>query len=363
VFVRDSFTGDWGEPQVLTASDADPGDGFGRSVAIDVDTAVIGAPEDSEEAVFAGAAYIFVRNLDTGEWEEEQKLTGSDASFGDDFGRSVAIIGDTVVVGARDDEGNELFSGSAYVFVRNEDTGEWEELQKLTASDGLEDDEFGASVAIDDDTILVGAPRDDREPFAEDDFGAAYVFVFCSDTGEWEEQQKLTASDGAEEDEFGTSVALDGDTAWIGAPFDDEFDIEEADVRFDVGSAYIFARDPWTGAWTEQQKVRASDEAQDQEFGTTVAIDHDTAVIGAPEDDNFRGSAYIFVRDWDTGDWIEKQKLAASDRDLDDEFGQSVAISCGTVMVGAPFDDEEDLVLVENSGAAYVFVLVDCDGC
>ena len=183
----------------LTASDGDNNDFFGISVAIDGDTAVAGAPLDNGDLSNQGAAYVFTRSGTT--WTEQQKLTASDGKANDLFGTSVAIDGDTVVAGAPGD-GGTANSGAAYVFTRSGTT--WTEQQKLTASDGAANDLFGASVSIDGDTAVVGAPNDDGGTINQ---GAAYVFTRSGTT--WTEQQKLTASDGAANDFFGASVAID----------------------------------------------------------------------------------------------------------------------------------------------------------
>ena len=173
---------------------------------------------------------------------------------------------------------------------------------KLTASDGAGGDWFGFSVAVDRDTAVVGAALDGVGGNASQ--GSVYVFTRSS--GSWTQQQKLTASDGAASDWFGRSVAMSGDTAVVGAPFDD-------DNGTDSGSAYVFTRS--SGSWTQQQKLTAPDGAASDRFGISVAVDGDTAVVGAYLDtiggDREQGSAYVFTRSG--GSWTQQQKLTASD--------------------------------------------------
>jgi hypothetical protein len=164
---------------------------------------------------------VFVRS--GGVWTEQQKLLATDGAADDSFGRSVAISGDTVIVGADQTDDAGLDSGSAYVFVRS--GGVWTEQQKLLASDGAADDWFGRSVAISGD----GAGRNYEA--AGLDSGSAYVFVRSG--GVWTEQQKLLATDGAELDGFGNSVAISGDTAIVGAWDND-------DAGTNSGSAYVY---------------------------------------------------------------------------------------------------------------------------
>jgi len=231
---------------MLTASDAADDDQFGYSVAIAGDTMVVGAYVlASDNGAASGSAYVFTRSTGS-TWTEQAKLTASDGAAEDRFGESVTIAGDTIVVGAPGDDENGTGSGTAYIFTR---TGtSWTEQAKLTASDGAAADVFGNSVAIDGDSMVVGAHLDDVNGITNS--GSAYVFLRTGTT--WTEQAKLTASDGAAADRFGESVAIAGDTIVVGAHVDD-------DNGTGSGSGYIFTR---TGtAWTEQAKLTASDGA------------------------------------------------------------------------------------------------------
>ena len=384
VFVRSGTT--WTEQQKLVASDGTASDAFGSSVSVSFDTAVVGAPTDN---VFVGAAYVFVRSGTT--WTEQQKLVsggsgveifgaavsvfGDEALVGahaggagigaahlfvragstwflqayllppyvtalDSFARSVSVSANTVLVGAPLDNrpgGADL--GSAYVFVRT--GGIWSEQQFLQPSDGAADDNFGASVSVDGDTAVVGSPLDDTA--AGSDAGSAYVFVRSGTT--WTEQQKLTASDAGAVDWFGSSVSISGDTIVVGSPRADTGGGASA------GAAYVFLRSGTT--WTEQQKLVASDGTASDLLGSSVSIDGDTAVIGAPGDDpvgNDAGSAYVFVRSGTT--WTEQQKLIAPDAAPLDLFGGALSVAADTAVIGAPIADG----VAPNAGAAYVFV-------
>ncbi|MCH7984763.1 MAG: hypothetical protein IIC28_12430, partial [Chloroflexi bacterium] len=212
----------------LTAGEATAGDQFGDSAAIDGETAVFGSKFDDDAGSDSGTASVFVRNGTS--WSLQQKLAASDAAAGDTFGNSVAISGDTVVVGAPLDSDAGTDSGSAYVFVRSGTS--WSQQAKLTAGDAAAGDFFGVSVAISGDTVVVGAPFDAD---AGADSGSAYVFVRSGTT--WSQQAKLTAGDAAAGDQFGCSVAISGDTVVAGTPFDD-------DAGTDSGSAYVFAGAP-----------------------------------------------------------------------------------------------------------------------
>lgn len=320
-------------------SDGAGGDDLGRAVAMAGDLAVVGAPGGAVgPSPERGAAYVFVRSGAT--WTIEAKLVASDGLAGDQFGASVAIAGETILVGAPHNDAAGVDGGSAYVFTRS--AGTWLEEQKLVSADGAPDDLFGTSVALDGDFALIGAPQDDDIGFSS---GAAYVFARVG--GAWAEQRKLRAGDEAAGDEFGWSVALSGDTALIGARYDD-------DAGTNSGSAYVFVRSG--GGWREEQKLAASDSTPGDIFGFAVAIDGDTVVIGADGDDDggmSSGAAYVFVRSG--GTWTEQQKLTAGDGGSFDRFGTSVAVSGDTVLVGMPGDDG----LHADSGAVYVFARDD----
>ena len=314
----------------LTPSDGTPIDQFGNHVAVSGDTAVVGAP-NMHAFAGPGAAYVFTRVGET--WTEQARLKASDGVPGDRFGWSVAISGDTIVVSAMwDDVDTHVDQGSAYVFTRA--AGTWTEQAKLTASDGAPLDQLGFSVAVSEDDVLVGA-----KSLAEDvnvaPQGSAYVFTRTG--GDWTQQKKLIPSDGFVGDGFGFRVAIDGETAVVGAVRDNG----------GQGSAYVFSRS--SGIWAEEAILGASDGAS--EFGFWVGLDDDTIVVGDPSNDT-KGAAYLFTRMG--GRWAELQKLTASDGAKGDYFGRSVAVSGGTVVVGAQFDDADP----ENDGAegsAYVF--------
>ena len=343
----------------LSVDDGTADDEFGASVAIDGDIAVVGAYRGGD-----GVVYVFVRDAQ-GVWRQAGTLTASDGATDDEFGISVAVDGDTIVVGAYGDDidsngTDETDVGSAYVFTKP--VSGWAdatETAKLIASDGEADDEFGISVAVSRNIVVVGARGDgiNIDGTDETDVGSAYVFVKPTTSNGWAdwdnsdyETAKLTASDSAAEDEFGTAVAVDGETIVVGAPGDDS----------DEGSAYVFVRSVTGWATGDQTaKLTASDGAAGDEFGTSVAVDGDTIVVGAPGDDSDEGSAYVFVRPgtgWATGN--QTAKLTASDGAAGDEFGISVAVDGATIVVGSWGEDEGYTgVAVTNAGGAYVFAL------
>ncbi len=262
----------------LIPSDGSEGDWFGSSVSISGDYAIVGADGGENNGVSTGAAYIFKRDSDTN-WVEEQKLLASDGVEFDGFGISSSISGDYVIVSA---PWKDNFLGAAYIFKRNVNT--WSEEQKLLASDGNANDEFGLAVSISGDYVIVGARGQDNRR------GAAYIFKRDGNT--WVEEQKLVASDGDTTDRIGYSASISGDYAIVGARFKDNWQ----------GAAYIFSRENTT--WTEEQKLLASDGTSNDWFGWSVSITENYAIVGATGDDNKKGSAYIFKRGGTT--WTEE---------------------------------------------------------
>lgn len=330
---------DGDEIAFLLGSDLAADDLSGNSVAIDGDTAIVGNPgDDNAGGITAGSAFIFVHS--GGVWTQQAKLTASDGAAGDTFGTSVAIHGDTAVIGShQDDHAGGAQSGSAYVFVRM--NGVWSQQAKLIASDAAANDFFGFSVAVYRDLAIVGAYLDDHTSLS--DPGSAYVFARCGIS--WSQQVKLTAADAAGGDRFGKSVAIYENRAVVGASSDDN------PGGTNAGGAYVFVR---AGTlWTQTHKLIASDAAADDFFGDAVAIFADTIVLGAPVDDHAGGSnagaAYVFVRDGAA--WTEQAKLTAPDAAAGDQFGNNVSLSGSNAVIGAHLQFDTGIL----PGAAYVF--------
>ena len=323
----------WIQQQKLKALDVEAGDNFGFSVSLSDETALIGAPFDDDAGASSGSVYVFEKSGTV--WSQRAKLTASDGAAGDEFGHSVVLAGDTALIGAHLDDDNGKDSGSAYVFTR--DGSQWNQQVKLTASDGAEYDFFGNSLSLSGERALIGAKGDDDNGSHA---GAAYVFM--NDGSVWSEETKLKASDGAATDAFGASVALDGDTALVGASWND-----------DNGSAYVFERSG--ESWSERAKLTASDGMRSDELGYAVALEGDTALVGARQDTNANGfvagAAYVFTSSGAA--WAEQAKLIASEGQSADFFGTSVSLSGTTAVAGVPGGDGHN----SDSGVAFVFVM------
>ncbi|MBK8253758.1 MAG: hypothetical protein IPK82_13960 [Polyangiaceae bacterium] len=302
--------------------DGEGGDRFGFSTAVAENVAVFGAPWDDDKGTYAGSAYVF--EYDGSAWVEKTKLLASDGESGEFFGYSVAADRDTIVVGARYEDKNGDDAGAAYVFVRK--NGQWKQQAKLVASGGNDYDWFGQAVAIEGDTIVVGAPNHADGMVL--DVGAAYVFGRTF--GKWSERAILKPADAASGIGFGRSVAIDGGRVMVGAFRGYKNGVE-------TGAAYLFSQQ--TGQWTEQAKLVPSNGMDGDWFGEAIALEGDKALMGAPFRDSAgqdSGGAYVF-RNTNGNTWVEEQFVLPPALSADDRFGSAVTISSNVMSVGAVF--------------------------
>jgi hypothetical protein len=330
---------------------------FGSAVAVDGDVAVVGAPFEDESGIAdRGAAYIF-RFSAAETWDLETRLVAPDGAVNDQFGASVAVSGDQVIVGAPlRDEAGIADRGGAYIFRRTDPvTAAWELTVTLIADDGAVNDRFGSFVDISGDSVLIGAPLRDEAGIA--DLGGAYVFRRTDPpTDTWEEVALLIASDGAANDRFGSSVAINGDDLIVGAPLRDQGGI------FNQGAAYVFRlTNPAADLWEEVAFLLAADGAVSDQFGFSVDLEGDDALVGAPLRDREgilnRGAAYVFRRTNPLTDaWSASATLIAADGEVADQFGYSVALSGNDILIGAPFEDRDGIF---DRGAAHLFRRTD----
>ncbi|MGK7933817.1 MAG: FG-GAP repeat protein [Microcystaceae cyanobacterium] len=323
-YLFDTTTGDL--LYKLTSPNAEVGDQFGVSISLSLsdNRILVGSPGNDVLGTNSGLAFLF--DATTGDLIQDLKIDDS-AAF-DRFGDAVSLSDNRALVGRPGDDDNGNGSGSAFLF----DATMGDFLQKLTAPDGAAGDQFGVSVSLSGNRALVGSIFDDDNG---DGSGSAYLF----DATMGDFLRKLTAPDGAASDRFGTSVSLDGNIALVGSPFDD-------DNASNSGSAYLF--DVTTGNLL--QKLTAPDSAADDRFGTSVSLDGNIALVGSIFDDdngNESGSAYLF--DVTTGNFL--QKLTAPDGAASDQFGFSVSLSGNQALIGNPGDDDNG----NGSGSAYVF--------
>ena len=331
---------EWLEIQQLVASDANPGDQFGIDVDIDGDYAIVGAVFGDGIETNTGAAYIF--KLEDGIWIEESKLIASDGATSDHFGWGVSISGEWAIVGSSYNDEHGEDSGAAYLFHKSGDS--WIEFQKLTANDAAAGEKFGLSVDIEDGNAVVGIVGDD-----DAGLGAGAVSVIQFDGSAWNETHRLVGSDTGPGDNFGRSVAVAADTILVGAWTHPGMDSS-------AGAAYVF---DWAGVdWLESQKLMASDADFDDRFGVSVSLSEDVIIIGAHANDDLggsSGSAYLFHKS-DEG-WTDELKLTPQLGEEADHFGISVSINANYFAVGAVGDDDAAL----DSGAAYIYGMNEWD--
>lgn len=358
----------WVQAAKVTPEQRYNGDFFGASVSISGDLAVVGAkghdygPSGSPHVPNAGAAYVFERDA-FGNWNEIIKLIPStlsphdpnDWSSGDNFGYTVAIHGDNIIVGAPgqgyDSNGSNFINGAGAVYIFNRHYNNWGEVQKITAPVRQNNVRFGHSVAISNDHFIVGAPLDGYG-------GKAYIFNYNGNV--WTLAADISGSDADNNDAFGWSVGISGDNALVGAK-----DEDAGQGTAWAGSAYFFNRNyPGVNGWGETQKVIASDYTIADNFGTSVSISGSYAVVGAQSEghdangNNFQrnaGSAYVF--ELNAGVWNEVNKIVASDRQQYDSFGRTVAISGNNVVVGADNEDHDEngATFKNNAGSVYFY--------
>jgi hypothetical protein len=339
----------WGQIKKLVASDADAEDVFGVSVAISGDYALVGAEGEGGSGSKRGAAYLFYRNQGGADnWGEIKKIVASDAANDDILGYSVAIDGDYLVVGADHEDGAGTNRGAAYLFYRNQGSADnWGQLFKLTADDAVDNNQFGFRVDIKGDFVVVGSPY---SAGAGTGRGAAYLFYRNQGGADnWGQFRKILPTDPANDVWFGSALSIDGDLLAVGTAWEDGGGTNR-------GAAYLFARNQG-GAdnWGQLKKLAASDAHNDDFFGFDVKVDGDFVLSGALYSGGGgteRGQVYLFSKnEGGTDNWGEAQILRASDGANKDWFGSSIALDGFYLLAGATLEDGAGT----NRGAVYVF--------
>jgi uncharacterized repeat protein (TIGR01451 family) len=379
----------------VKASNTDDYDQFGVSVAMSGNTLVVGAYDEASNATGvdgdqsdnsldgAGAVYVYVRNGDT--WSQQAYIKASNPDVDDHFGQSVAISGDTLVVGAfgedskatgiggNQDDDTVGSAGAVYVFTRS--GTDWSQQAYIKASNTAEFQRFGTSLAISGETLAVGAPGDSLNTGA--------VYVFTRNVTTWSQQAVIKASNAEERDFFGNAVALFGDTLAVGATGEDSNatgvggdQSNNSQGTTNAGAVYVFTRS--NNAWSQKAYIKASNTGYNDEFGVSIAISADFLVIGASgEDSNGKGidgsqntktsggSGAVYVFQGSGASWSQVTYIKASNADESDNFGNALALSGNRLLVGARLEDskatgqdgnQNSNLLNHNAGAAYVFV-------
>jgi len=344
----------------LIASDGAADDAFGASVGIDASVAIVGARfDDQGNAEDIGSAYVY--RFDGADWFEEAKLIASDGEAQDLFGAAVDVSGDFAIVGApyTDDFGDG--SGSAYVYLY--DGIGWSSEGKLLAADGVGSSEFGFDVAIDGDAAIVGAPLAPLSPLRLVAPGGAYVFRYreplCG------QEARLMPADLAHVEFLGWSVAISGDVAVVGAPGYD-VEVQNRELFINAGAAYVFRHDG--EQWQEEATLTASDFAEENWFGTSVAISDDVIVVGSADnaDPDHGGAAYVFR--FNGEQWVQESKLHVPAGGPGFDESTSVTVESDAIVVGPGVIDlgegpilSADLYHYNGWGWSRVAVLVPSD--
>ncbi len=350
----------------LKASNAEAGDMFGPMIAMSGDTLVVGAPEEDSNSKAidgdqnnnsleaSGAVYVFTNRGDS--WVQQAYLKPSDALADDYFGLSVAISGDTLVIGAvhapifRPGANTATRPGVAYVFTRTQ--GKWGQVSRLSPTTGSNGDWFGYNVAAEGDMIAIGAPRDAGS-------GAAYIYERIG--GEWREQKKVKASPVVMNAMFGTSLAVSNTTLVVGSA-DDGSDMNDA------GSAHVFTRG--AGEWAQTQRLVGNPIAAGANFGYAMAMKGDHLLIGAPRAlsigtwaSTAPGEVFAYRRNGTS--WEFKERLRALLPRTSDSFGSAVAMtadaaaigSCGDASGASGIGGDASRRDAGYAGAGYLFAL------
>ena len=313
-----------GEPVSLVAADGQPIDNYGASLALDGVRLAVGAPRHVfPDGLQQGAVYVY--EFDGSNWLQQALLSADNGGLGDYFGGAVALNGDTLVVGAeRQDVNNQPDQGVAYVFRYQ--NGQWVQSQKLVAPDGTAGAAFGQTLLLVGDSLLLGATNADSNGVR--DQGVVYRFERGAEG--WHFAQQLLPAESSLDGHFGAALAMDGETLVVGAPG------FRADGQRDRGAAFLFTREgeSWIGTTT----LVAEDGSQGDNFGVALAIVDDIIAVGADHDDvagggEDQGSVYLFRRDPDR--WRQSAQLTGYDGHTDSYFGHAISLVGDRLTVGA----------------------------
>ncbi|KAA3649812.1 MAG: hypothetical protein DWP95_01825 [Proteobacteria bacterium] len=314
----------------IIADDGAADDYFGGSVSVSGTRALVGAEGNDEIGNYAGAAYVYEFNGT--DWSQMDKLTANDGAAYDYFGGAVSLSGNTAMVGAR---GENSLTGAVYIFEFN--GLNWVQIDKLTANDAASGDEFGSSISLQGDRVLIGAPRDDDNAYNS---GTVYIFEFNGLS--WNQAGKLLPDNTVFEELFGSAVSLDNNRALVGA----SNGVNSSNVR--TGTAYVFHFNG--SSWNQAGKFRPSDGTATNYFGFSVSLSGDYALVGAHGHGFYTGAAYLYY--YDGNSWGQEVKLTGDDSELEDAFGISVSLNANRALIGAYRGDNLSQV---DSGAIYIF--------
>ncbi|PKA83821.1 putative secreted protein (Por secretion system target) [Ulvibacter sp. MAR_2010_11] len=329
--------GEWQLLQTLTAFDPNFGAEYGGTVKISEERVIVSAGRADVDGIFrTGAIYIY-ENDGSNSWEYTHKIVASDYAQDDKLGMNHTTLdfqGDTIVCGA---PGDDNWTGSFYIFEK--EGGNWIEKQKVLSPNPSAFDVFGIGVAIYGDYIIAGASEEDGLR------GAAHIYKKDSN-GDWSHIQKISASDGQPQDYFGNSLAFEGEILVVGAYGSNAYS----------GSAYIFEMDS-NGVWNEVQKIEGTAPIPNAHYSYSMELEGDYLAVGSPHVGTTELGEVHFYKRNSSGVWEMIQHIQATDIALDDYFGWCLALTNNQLIVGAPFEDHDENGEneIDRAGSAYIF--------
>jgi hypothetical protein len=339
----------WRLGEMLSPNDTGPGQAFGSSLALDTadpGTLVVGSPGDSEVSSEGGAVYTFVRDH-FGAWVQEEKHTVAGIPAGSRLGTALDIDSEIIVAGAPY-ESNALGAGvgNAYVFERDRDS-QWQFAEKLTPGFASTEAGFGMSVDVDGDQVILGAPYPGSELIA----GSAFIFIRAGENG-WFQRQELQSPSSEEGDHFGSGVALYGELAAVGSPRDGT--APDSGTPFGHVATFMDSYEvkAQLGGWYAVEEFTAPGPKPEDRFGGEILFHNDRLLVGATNSAG-KGAAYLYELD-ENGETRFMAKIASPDGDGTDQFGSSMAMDEDTIVLGAYMQD----VFAEDDGAVYVVKLI-----
>jgi len=400
VFIRGTH-GIWQQQAYLKASNSGTGDSFGHNVDISGDTIAVGAyregnfysgvnptsENDSSFSVNSGAVYIFTRDGNN-DWSQQAYIKSNDPDVDDYFGYDIALSGDTLAVGMYNDDSAGENAGTVFIYTRESDS--WSFDETVTASNIEAGDSFGFDLDLYGDTLAVTSRLEDSNATgvnsADDDnndmSGSGAVYVFVQGAENWTQQAYIKASNTAGADLFGSNVSISGDTLAVGAFSEDSnatgINQDESDnSASSSGAVYVFSRD--NNTWSQEAYIKASNTDAGDYFGAKLAISGDTLAVSATRErssatsidgdqtnnlSNQAGAVYIYKRDVNN-EWSQSAYIKASNTDLEDQFGNGLALDASTLIVGAAGEDSDTAGVngnqidgsskLSNSGATYIY--------
>jgi hypothetical protein len=318
---------------------------FGYALAVDGDVMVAGAPSEDTQALNAGAAFVFRWDAVAGNWVEQQEMFASDPESLSGFGRTVAISGDVIVVGAPlEDNANGTDAGAVYVFRFDPVAGSWNEEQKIIEPGGGAYIEFGTSVGVSGTGLVIGSPKCDMSSGA--DAGCAYVYRWQSASLRWTAEVMLVDPYGGFFDHAGQAVAIESDVVLVSSPSSNEGGVKDA------GAVVVWRKSG--SVWSYDQRLTASHKTKSDQFGLSLVVKNSLVMIGSPLENSSStltdsGAAYVFRHDG--VEYVEESRFTHPSPAAGQHFGSGVDIRDDLAVVGAGLDD----TLGSDEGCVFTF--------